>query len=218
MARHHFDHPTSPRPNPSRHTLMNTENAGTLTHELVAWHAGDPQGIDRAWHLAYEELKRAAKYYLGNSRTPAISATTLIHDTYLKFKKRPPADFQSRAQFFSFAGKVIRHMIVDHIRHQKVRNQHEESVQDGHEPLSPALGQGLKASQVLAIDDALARLEKLHPRRAQITLLRYYAGFKLEEAAELMGISPATVKREWRMARMWFANELGTSINFSAAP
>lgn len=186
------------------------KDVGTLTHELVAWHSGDPEALDRAWMLAYEELKSAARYFLATeNNVRSLSATTLIHDAFLKFKKRPPPDFQSRSQFFCFASKVVRNMIIDHFRRQKVRGVSQKETLDSINHLKndngfPAL------YDLLEIDDALNKLEKEYPRRAQITLLRYYAGFNLDEIADLLDISTSTVKREWRMARMWFAHHLTT--------
>jgi len=182
---------------------------GTLTHELVAWHQGDSQALNRAWSMVYDELKAAAKFHLGSaSNARSISATGLIHETYLKFRKKPPLDFQSRAQFFCFASKVIRHMIVDHFRRKKVRANLDQTPSDDMEVWTESLPQPLETSLLLAIDDALAELETANPRRAKITLLRFYAGFTLKEVAEILEISVPTVKREWQMARMWFAHRL----------
>ena len=101
----------------------------------------------------------------------------------------------------------MRHLVIDNLRSKKRKAQVDGISEDLEDSLSVA-GPGISAHAILAIDEALDRLEQRYPRRAQITMLRFYGGFNMEEIAEILGVSSPTIKREWRLARLWFAHQL----------
>jgi RNA polymerase sigma factor (TIGR02999 family) len=169
--------------------------------------------LDELLPLLYGELRRQAARHLRNQ--PAghtLQATALVHEVYLRLVDRPNADWQSRAHFFGVAARAMRSILVDHARARRAAKR-------GGEPrqltlgAADALGEHAPESEVdvLALDEALARLAELDPRQAQVVELRYFAGASIEETAHVLGVSHATVEREWRTARLWLRRELAAS-------
>jgi RNA polymerase sigma factor (TIGR02999 family) len=184
-----------------------------VTALLQAWGRGEQTALDELLPLVYGELRRQAARHLRNQPVGhTLQATALVHEVYLRLVDRPNADWQSRAHFFGVAARAMRNILVDHARARR-------TVKRGGEPrqltlgAADALGDGAAESEVdvLALDEALARLAELDPRQAQVVELRYFAGSSIEETAHVLGISHATVEREWRTARLWLRRELGAS-------
>jgi RNA polymerase sigma factor (TIGR02999 family) len=182
--------------------------AHAVTELLRAWGAGDAEAGDALVPLVYAELRRQARGALsreGEGHT--LQATALVHEAWLRLDGQHDARWESCTQFLAVAAQTMRRVLVDHARTRRAlkRGGGGTRVTLGdadHAIASP------DAVDVLALDDALARLAILDPRKARLVELRYFAGLSIPDAAAALGISPATVGREWAVARMWLRREL----------
>lgn len=170
----------------------------------------ESHGIDALLPTVYEELRGLAEAVLQRRRpVDAPRTTSLINDVYLRLASHD-VRFQDRTHFLCIASRAMRQVLVDRARRafaaKRGGGQTAHSV-TADEAIAPAIDE----SQLLAIHEALARLATFDERKAQITELRFFGGLSLEETAEVIGVSPATVKREWTMARAWFFRELGNA-------
>ncbi len=177
---------------------------------LVRAGQGDRQALAAAWPLVYEELRGVAGRLMARERPGhTITPTALIHEAWLKLDGRPGA-FGDRAHFFALASRVMRHLLVDHAQARQAAKRG-----DGDLPLTLSaaefVGDGGRGdpAEVLAVHQALERLAAEDPRCAQVIELRGFGGLGLEEIAQVLGISLATVKREWVFGRAWMARALG---------
>jgi RNA polymerase sigma factor (TIGR02999 family) len=179
---------------------------GDLTELLLASQAGSQEAMDRLVPLVYDELKVLAAHYLRAERPDhTLQTTALVHEAYVKLVNQQGLTWQSRAHFFGIAAQAMRRILVDNARRKKVRDD------GGHVTLDDNIpGSDVAGSDVIAVDEALERLARLDARQARIVELRYFAGLTIEQTAEALGISPATVKREWVSAKAWLMRELST--------
>jgi len=180
----------------------------TVTALLQAWGRGDQTALDELLPLVYGELRRKARWYM--RQQPAghtLQTTELVHEAFLRLVDQPAVEWQSRGQFYGVAAKAMRSILVDHARARGALKRGR-----GRQPLTLGAADevaGTKpAIDVLGLDEALSRLAKLDPEQSRLVELRYFAGLSIEEAAEALGTSPATVKRQWRIARAWLKREL----------
>lgn len=193
---------------------MNEADIGAVTQWLRRWTEGDPQAMDRVVPLVYEELRRLAARHLRHERAGhTLQSTGLVHEAFLRMSNDPQIQWQSRAQFFGLASKLMRHVLVDHARARQADKRGGGAVAVS---LDDAVGTAFDAASlpsldILALDQALHRLEKLDPRQSQVVELRFFGGLSIEETAASIGLSPATVKREWSCARAWLLHELTVS-------
>jgi RNA polymerase sigma factor (TIGR02999 family) len=182
--------------------------ASDVTHLLQQWSDGDREALDRLVPMLYEHLRRLAHQRLRREgESPSLNTTALVHEAYLKLVDLRRARFRDRAHFLAMASRVMRRLLVDHARARRAAKRGGGA---GALELSEELW--ISEPQVEAIselDDALQRLEVVDPRQSQILEQRYFGGLSLEETAEAVGVSLATVKRELRFARAWLAAELG---------
>ncbi|MBI1760013.1 MAG: sigma-70 family RNA polymerase sigma factor [Acidobacteria bacterium] len=178
---------------------------------LAAWGQGDAEALSNLLPLVYDELRRLADSYLRRERDGhTLQPTALVHEAFLRLIGHPPqlAEAESRAHFFGIAAQVMRQVLVDHARaHAAAKRggawqrisltaaQFDASV-DAHE------------IELLALDQALTRLAAFDPQLARLVELRYFADLTIEETAHVLGLSPATIKREWQTARTWLQREL----------
>jgi RNA polymerase sigma-70 factor (ECF subfamily) len=190
----------------------------SVTELLRAWGAGDAQASDSLVRLVYGELRRQAGLALRREKQGhTLQPTALVHEAWLRLGDQHDAKWESRAQFFAIAAQMMRRVLLDHARTRRALKRGGGAVQitlGGADDASAAQGaraiEGtpLDAVDVIALDDALARLAALDPQKARLVDLRYFAGLSIPEAAEVLGISTATVGREWAVARMWLRREL----------
>ena len=182
--------------------------AHAVTELLHAWGAGDARASEALVPLVYAELRRQARRALrreGLGHT--LQPTALVHEAWLRLDDQHGARWESRGQFLAVAAQMMRRVLVDHARTRRAlkRGGGATQVTLGHaEHAVP----GTDRVDVLALDDALARLAALDPRKARLVELRYFAGLSIPEAAAALGVSLATVGREWAIARMWLRREL----------
>jgi RNA polymerase sigma factor (TIGR02999 family) len=174
---------------------------------LIAWSGGDLAAMEQLAPVLQRELHRVASHHLaGERRGHILQATALVNEAYLRLIDWKSVGWQNRAQFFAIASQMMRRILVDY-----ARAQHREKRGGGaaHVSLSHAEGVALGSSDDLpSLDDALEMLESLAPRQARIVELRFFGGLSLEETAEVLDVSVATVRRDWSLARAWLYREL----------
>ena len=176
----------------------------TLLNRLAG---GDPDAARQLIPLIYDELRRLAFRRLRHQRPGhTLQATALVHEAYLKLAGRPRAQWQNRAHFFAVASQAMRQILVDYARGQ-------HRIRRGGRRQKVSLDKVLlvapdRTDELLGIHELLSRLEELDPRQGRIVELRHFAGLTTEEAAEVLGVSPKTVQREWNMAKAWLYGEL----------
>lgn len=182
---------------------------GEVTDLLRAWSGGDRRALAELMEWVYRELKGMAAAQLRSERGDhTLQATALVHEAFLRLVDQERADWQCRAQFFDVAARMMRRILVDHAR-RRARLKRGGGIA-GWEPapaLEPPPG---TFEDVLALDQALERLERLAPRQVRIVELHFFAGLSVAETADVVGCSESTVSRDWRLARLWLARELGS--------
>jgi RNA polymerase sigma factor (TIGR02999 family) len=181
-----------------------------VTQLLGQWGGGNDEALDELMPLVYEELRRMAHRHMAQERPGhTMQATALVNEAYLKLKGGGIGPLQNRAHFFAVAAQMMRHILVDYARrHTRAKR--------GGGAQQVALDEAMlvsndKADAVLALDDALQKLERFDKRRSQVAVMRFFAGLSAEETAEALSISVETVTRDWRLARAWLRNELGAA-------
>lgn len=179
----------------------------SLTQMLRQWAAGDPQSADRIVPLVYEELKRIAVRELRRERAAhTLQATALVHEAFLRLRKVEGMELESRTRFLAFAAHVMRRVLVDHARRKGFAKRGGLGV---HVTLAEAEEIGAsRPPDLVALDEALAQLARIDRRKATVVELRFFGGLSVEETAEVLGVSPETIKREWRRAKAWLYREL----------
>ncbi|HTS69993.1 MAG TPA: sigma-70 family RNA polymerase sigma factor [Terriglobia bacterium] len=180
---------------------------GEVTNLLIQLKNGNQEAESRLVPLVYAELRRlAARYMRGERPGHTLQATALVHEAYLRLAGEKEIDWQNRAHFFAVAAKLMRRILVDHARAKRARKR---GGADQNVTLDEAIVvQPEPRHQFLVLDEALQRLAERDPRQARIVELRYFAGLSEEEAADVLGISVRTVKRDWSVARAWLYQEL----------
>ena len=189
-----------------------------VTELLRAWGAGDARASETLVPLVYAELRRQAHHAMRReSDGHTLQPTALVHEAWLRLCDQTAARWESRTQFFAIAAQVMRRVLVDHARTRHALKRGAGAVQvslgDSEGGVAGDVsrsGEALSvdAIDVLALDEALARLAVLDPQKARLVDLRYFAGLSIPEVAALLGVSAATVGREWAIARMWLRREL----------
>jgi RNA polymerase sigma factor (TIGR02999 family) len=179
----------------------------TITQLLIRWRDGDQAALDELLPQVYRELRRLANHYLRQERPGhTLQASDLVHEAYLRLADEKEIDWQNRAHFFGIAAVRMRHILVEHARGRNAAKRG-----GGEYRLSLSQADRLTEERdvnLLALDDALQRLEALDAQKSRIVELRYFGGLTIEETAEALRISTATVKRDWNMARAWLRNEI----------
>jgi len=186
---------------------VNSESARSVTSLLRAWSAGDPEAGRRLVPLVYGELRRRAGAYLRHERLGhTLQPTALVHEAWLRLAGQD-VDWRNRSQFFGMASQLMRRILVDHARRRRAARRGGGGLQV---PLEEALGATAGGDRVdlVRLDEALTELAELDPRQGRIVELRFFGGLTTGETAGLLGVSPATVKREWTVAKAWLFDRL----------
>lgn len=216
--------PSTPPEIASRPSPISSAASGpprhAVTELLRAWGAGDAQASDALVRLVYAELRRQAQLALRHENEGhTLQPTALVHEAWLRLGRQDEARWESRTQFFAVAAQMMRRVLVDHERTRRASKRGGGAVQVSLSDAARSVaelgaqqgdGAPLDAVDVIALDDALARLAVLDPQKARLVDLRYFAGLSIPEAAAVLGVSLATVGREWAIARMWLRRELET--------
>jgi RNA polymerase sigma factor (TIGR02999 family) len=178
-----------------------------ITQLLIAWNQGDQSARDELMPLIYQELRRLARGYLRRERpNHTLQPTALVHEAFLRLVDQDRVNWQNRAHFFGIAARLMRQILINHAEARMAAKR-------GGSAERVSLSQVDKVAEgqevdLIALDEALRNLENIDPLQSRIVELRYFSGLTIEEIAEVMNISTATVKREWSTARAWLRREL----------
>jgi RNA polymerase sigma factor (TIGR02999 family) len=192
-----------------------TQGAQNITELLVGYGRGDKEALDQLMPIVYDELRRQAARYLRRERPGnTLQTTALIHEAYVRLVDQRNVQWQNRAHFFGIAAQLMRRILVDHARAKK-------RVKRGGSDVRVSLGDATVAVKgqdldVVALDEALQRLAQIDEQQSRVVELRFFSGLTVEETAEVMHISTATVKRDWSMAKAWLHRELSGDTDQNA--
>jgi len=195
---------------------------GEVTQLLLRWRAGDEAALGALLPLVYQELRVMARRHLDGERDGhTLQRTALVHEAYLRLVGAQNLDFESRAQFFGVASQMMRRILVDHARRRGAKKRGEnplrvdlDEILQAEDDDAPRDGGAIDTNvDFAAIDAALMRLETLDASQGRLVELRFFGGLSIRETADVTGSSPATVKREWALARAWLQRELDTETH-----
>jgi RNA polymerase sigma factor (TIGR02999 family) len=198
----HPEHSNAATPNPE-----SPARTPDVTDLLVRWQSGDAAALERLIPLVYKELRELARKYLRQERgNHTLQSTALVHEAYLRLAAQHPPQMQNRAHFLAIAARMMRHILVDYARSR-------DAGKRGSNALRVTLGAAAETPanadvDVVALDDALRTLAAIDSQQGHVVELRFFGGLSIEEIALTLGISPATVKRDWSTARVWLYREL----------
>ena len=178
-----------------------------ITELLLKWSGGDKAALDQLVPLVYPELRRLARRYMRREAVNhTLQTSALINEAYLRLVNQKGVEWQDRAHFFAVAAQVMRHILIDHARSHRFEKR---GAGAQHLALDEvAIVSEQRAAEFLALDDALTNLAVLDARKSKIVELRFFGGLTVDEIAEVMEVSPITVKREWRAAKAWLNLEM----------
>ncbi len=181
-----------------------------VTELLVRWRGGDKAALDSLMPLVYAELRRIANHYLRAERSDhTLQSTALVHEAYMRLTQQDLPQWQNRAHFFAVAAQLMRQILVDHARTHRASkrggNLYKLALDDAEDH---AVVQDV---DVVALDDALKSLANMDAQQSRVVELKFFAGLSVDDTAEVLGISPSTVKRDWTTARAWLFRELNRS-------
>lgn len=184
------------------------QSAEGITQLLIDWGKGDQAALERLMPLVYSELRRLASNYLRRERAEhTLQPTALVNEAYLKLVDQRNARWQNRAHFFGIAAQLMRRILVDHARQR-------QAVKRGgvdQQRLSITSAEAVVKQpeiDLLALNEALDELAQMDPQQSRIVELKFFGGLSIEETAEVLGISHATVERDWKLARAWLRRQL----------
>lgn len=188
----------------------------SVTELLMRWRGGDAHALDRLVPIVYGELRRLAQYHLGSERSDhTLQATALVHEAYLRLTGKDHPKWRDRTHFFAVAAMVMRRILIDDARRRS-------AVRHGGDLLrvpleeTPLVDDG--KLDLLALDECLCSLAKVDRRKSQVVSLRFFCGLTATETAQALGISVASVKRDWKLAKAWLLRELENGASERTAP
>ena len=187
---------------------------GDITVLLKAWVCGDHTALNRLTPLIYDELRRLARRHMRRERIGnTVQTTALVHEAYLRLADTRSVDWKDRAHFFALSARIMRRILVDaaRARASAKRGGDVEHVEHRETIELDEIAQNFseKRVELLALDEALDDLARMDPRKSQVIELRFFGGLSVEEAAEVLKISPQSVMRDWKLAKAWLKREVG---------
>lgn len=178
------------------------------TRTFLRWREGDESALGALVPLLYEELRRLAASYLRKEREGhTLQPTALAHEAYIRLIDQHSVTWQNRAHFMGLAAQAMRRVLADHARRRGAQKRGGDVVRVSLDE-GDAAAANPQAVEIQELDTALEDLAKLEPRQARVVEIRFFGGLSIEEAAEVLGVSPVTVKRDWTLARAWLFREL----------
>jgi RNA polymerase sigma factor (TIGR02999 family) len=191
-----------------KNTMSTAGQPESVTLLLRQMRSGDRAALERLLDMIYPELHRlAARHFRRERNAWTMQATALVNETYLRLVAHEEHNWRNRAHFFGAAANLMRRILIDHARARQSRKRgSRQDLVSLDEEITVA--DNSRPAELLALDAALARLESISPRQSRIIELRYFAGLTVPEAAEVLGMSPRTVDRDWAVARAWLHREL----------
>jgi RNA polymerase sigma factor, sigma-70 family/RNA polymerase sigma factor, TIGR02999 family len=190
---------------------VDSANSKQVTDLLLQWGRGDRKALEAVLPLVYAELRRKARYHLQKQRpNHTLQSAALVHEVYLRLADEQALQAENRAHFVGIAAQLMRWILVDYERNRLAskRGGGLTRITLNGNIASPGADEE-KAINLMALDEALTRLAKLDSQQSQIIELRYFGGLSIEETADFLGVSTATVKRSWSSARAWLLREMG---------
>jgi RNA polymerase sigma factor (TIGR02999 family) len=185
---------------------MSTSHPENVTQLLIALNNGDREALDRLLPVVYDELRRLADRYLRRERSDhTLQATALVHEAYLKLVDQN-VPWQNRAHFFGVAAEMMRRILIDHARSHHAAKRGGGGIKLALDDVIDLSDE--RATDLIALDEALTELAKIDPEKSKIVELRYFAGLSIEETAAVLGVGTATVIRHWRMAKAWLYKQV----------
>lgn len=178
-----------------------------ITGLLLKWSKGDSGALDQLIPMVYPELRQMARRYMGKENSQhTLQTSALINEAYLRLIDQQAVEWQDRAHFFAVSAQVMRHILIDHARRYNTGKRGGGATHVALDDQTIILQQ--RAAEFVALDAALNGLAEVDPRKSRIVELRFFGGLTVEETAEVMKLSPITIKREWRAARAWLLREI----------
>jgi RNA polymerase sigma factor (TIGR02999 family) len=181
---------------------MNHPTPKNITQLLIAWSDGDPAALNQLVPLVNEELRRLARSYMRRERPDhTLQTTALVNEAYLRLVEQKHMSWQSRAHFLAIAAQLMRRILVDYARRRQYQKRGGGAIQVtlGH---ADEVGNE-RPPDLVALDEALASLAEIDPRRSRVVELRFFGGLSIEETAEVLKVSPTTIERDWTIAKAW---------------
>ena len=186
---------------------MKSASPQEITHLLVAWGNGEQHALQELMPLVYRELRRLAHGRLGCERPEhTLQTTALVHEAYLRLIDQQEASWKNRGQFFAVAAQMMRRILVDYARARQYAKRGGGAQQVELEEAMAVSGD--RAAEVVVLDEVLTSLAELDPRKGRVVELRFFGGLSIEETAEILGVSPGTVMRDWTLAKAWLQREM----------
>ena len=173
---------------------------------LRAWSDGDQGALERLTPIVYDELRRLARRYMKHERAGhSLQTSALVNEAYMRLVDYKRIEWQDRAHFFAVSAQLMRRILVEHARRHNLKRGGDVQ----HVPLEEAAVVGDRATDMVALGDALNALARLDARKVQVVEMRFFGGLSVEETAEVLKVSPVTVMRDWSTAKAWLYRELG---------
>ncbi len=186
---------------------MTKESRETVTQMLLDWSSGDREALEKLTPLVYDELRRLARHYLRREREGhTLQSTALVHEVFLRLFDQEKVNWKDRAHFYGVCAKLMRRVLVDYARQRRYAKRQGEAHKVSLD--QAAMVSAGRAAELMAVDDALVGLEGLDPRKSRIVELRFFGGLTIEETAQVLNASHATIEREWNAARAWLYHEI----------
>jgi RNA polymerase sigma factor (TIGR02999 family) len=209
------DIPETPTQKGSAGEILDERTRSDVTWLLGELSRGKKEALGQLMPLLYSELRRLASYHLQRERgNHTLQATALVHEAYLRLVDQKDARWENRSQFMSVASQLMRRILVDYSRGHDAAKRG-GGVDKVYLEESVIVVKG-RVAEVVALDDALKRLAEIDPQQARLVELRFFGGLNIEETASVLGTSPASVKRNWSVAKAWLAREMGTGKGTNA--
>lgn len=182
---------------------------------LAQWQAGDEEAMRTLVPLVYDELRRLAHRYLQKERPDhTLQSTALVHEAYVRLVKQEGGKFQNRAHFFAICAQLMRQILIEYARSQRAAKRDRGQKVTLNDEV--ALVKKSRSVDLVALDEALEGLAKLDAQQSRIVELRFFGGLSIEETSQVLGISPATVKRDWSTAKAWLHHEMSGTAEHDA--
>ncbi|HTZ97270.1 MAG TPA: sigma-70 family RNA polymerase sigma factor [Terriglobales bacterium] len=185
---------------------MAEDQSGQVTQLLQQWTGGDQKALDDLMPLVYKELRRLAHYQLQSERPDhSLQSTALVHEAYLRLVGGQPVELQNRAHFIAIASRAMRQILVDYARSRKA-DKRDGGIRIDCDDLADLPIKG--DAELLALDNALSELSRIDPRQSKIVEMKFFGGLSAPEISQVLGISRATVDRDWAIARVWLHRQM----------
>jgi RNA polymerase sigma-70 factor, ECF subfamily len=189
---------------------MRTASSEEVTQLLVAWSNGNKAALDQLMPLVYRELHRLARRRLGRENAGhTLQTTALVNEAYLRLVGQKESQWQNRAHFFAIAAQMMRRILVDYARSRHYAKRGGGAPKVSFDEIMAVSGG--RAADVVALDEALTTLGELDQRKSRMVELRFFGGLSIEETAEVLGVSPGTIRRDWTLTKAWLQRQINST-------